>query len=113
MYVHFYVLGALALCIAVGFLYRLSATLFSLGYTYIFLINQPLYQNHYYLICLVSLLVIFVPACAIWLLRAQIAIVYFFGGVAKLNLDWLQSYPLRLAAVGFSQVALTALICSN
>jgi hypothetical protein len=116
MYVHFYALGALALCIAVGFLYRLSATLFALGYTYIFLIDQTLYQNHYYLICLVSLLMIFVPAhrtlsvdarlwpntrssfipaWPLWLLRAQIAIVYFFGGVAKLNLDWLQGYPLR------------------
>ena len=116
MYVHFYALGALALFIAVGFLYRLSATLFALGYTYIFLIDQTLYQNHYYLICLVSLLMIFVPAhrtlsvdarlwpntrssfipaWPLWLLRAQIAIVYFFGGVAKLNLDWLQGYPLR------------------
>ena len=28
-------------------------------------------------------------------MRAQVALVYFFGGVAKLNFDWLRGYPLR------------------
>jgi hypothetical protein len=36
-----------------------------------------------------------VPAWALWLLRAQIACVYFFGGIAKLNGDWLQGEPIR------------------
>ena len=35
------------------------------------------------------------PAWTFWLLRAQIGLVYFFGGVAKLNTDWLQGEPLR------------------
>ena len=106
MYFHFYVLGALGLCIA----------LFAVGYTYFFLLDQAQYQNHYYLICLVSTLMIlvpahralsldaqrrpdlrssFAPAWSLWLLRAQVALVYFFGGVAKLNFDWLRGYPLR------------------
>lgn len=116
MYIHFYLLGALALCIALGFLYRLSAALFALGYTYVFLLDQAQYQNHYYLICLVSLLMIFAPAhralsidawlwpnirssfiptWPLWLLRAQVAIVYCSGGIAKLNFDWLQGFPLH------------------
>ena len=116
MYLHFYLLGLFALCIAVGFLYRLSAVLFAVGYTYVFLIDQAQYQNHYYLICLVSLLMIFVPAnralsvdaylrpairssfiptWPLWLLRAQVAIVYCGGGIAKLNFDWLQGFPLQ------------------
>ena len=115
MYYHFYALGILAFFIAVGFLYRLSATLFFLGFTYVFLLDQARYLNHFYLLSLVSFLMIFVPAhransvdarwrkplrsetvsaWPLWLLRAQIGIVYFFGGVAKLNWDWLRGRPL-------------------
>jgi hypothetical protein len=36
-----------------------------------------------------------VPAWALWLLRFQIAVPYVFGGIAKLNGDWLQGEPLR------------------
>ena len=45
MYFHFYVLGALGLCIALGLFYRLCIALFALGYTYFFLIDQAQYQN--------------------------------------------------------------------
>ncbi len=117
MYVHFLVLGLLALFIAFGFLYRLSATLFFLGYTYIFLAEQAAYQNHYYLICLASFLMIFVPANAAFSLDVklglrkrqhrvahwsrilfcfQVGAVYFFGGIAKLNADWLRGEPMRM-----------------
>ena len=61
MYFHFYVLCALGLCIA----------LFAVGYTYFFLIDQAQYQNHYYLICLVSTLMILVPAHRALSLDAQ------------------------------------------
>jgi vitamin K-dependent gamma-carboxylase len=115
MYGHFYALLALALCIAAGLFYRLSTLLFALGYTYVFLLDQAQYQNHYYLICLISFLLVFipahrnlaldirlfstpastVPAWALWLLRAQMGLVYFYGGIAKLNADWLSAWPLR------------------
>ena len=35
------------------------------------------------------------PAWTLWLLRAQIGIVYFYAGLAKLNADWLQGEPMR------------------
>ncbi len=116
MYGHFYALFALALCIATGLFYRLSTLLFALGYTYVFLLDQAQYQNHYYLICLVSFLLVFVPAhhtlsldtrlfsrsrtttapvWALWLLRAQMGLVYFYGGIAKFNADWLTGWPMR------------------
>src|SRR5262249_47970431 len=38
LYLHFYLLCALALMVAAGFLYRLSAALFFLGFTYVFLL---------------------------------------------------------------------------
>jgi vitamin K-dependent gamma-carboxylase len=106
---HFYALGALAVCIAVGFWYRVSATLFFLGFTYVFLLDKAYYLNHFYLVGLVSFLMIFIPAhrafsidsiwgtrsetapaWALWLLRAQIGIPYFYGGLAKIHGDWLR-----------------------
>lgn len=116
MIVHFWVLGLLALFIAAGFLYRLSAVLFFLGFTYVFLLEQARYQNHTYLICLLAFLAIFlpanraasvdawlrpsirsqsVPAWTLWLARFQVGVPYFFGGIAKLNGDWLRGEPLR------------------
>src|SRR6266404_670642 len=116
LYVHCAVLGILAVFIAVGFLYRISAAFFFLGHTYIFLLDEARYQNHDYLICLFSFLLIFVPAnrafsidallkqklrssvapaWSLWLLRMQIAFVYFYGGIAKINPDWLRGEPMR------------------
>ncbi|MEP7014447.1 MAG: HTTM domain-containing protein [Verrucomicrobiota bacterium] len=116
LYVHWAVLGVLALFIAAGFLYRLSAALFFLGYAYTFLLDEALYVNHTYLICLFSFLLIFVPAhrafsidarlnprlpsktiptWSLWLFRTQMGIVYFFSGVAKVSPDWLRGEPLR------------------
>ncbi|MGE3165931.1 MAG: HTTM domain-containing protein [Planctomycetota bacterium] len=116
MYWHFVGLGLLAIAVALGFCYRLAATLLFLGFTYVFLLDQANYLNHFYLIALVSFLMIFVPAhrdrsldavrkpglrsevvpaWSLWLLRFQIGVPYFFGGVAKLNADWLRGEPIR------------------
>ncbi|MEZ4592923.1 MAG: HTTM domain-containing protein [Chloroflexota bacterium] len=109
-------LGVLAIFIMLGFYYRLSATLFFLGFTYSFLLEQARYLNHFYLIVLLSFLLIWLPlgrvysldarraahgsiqrapAWTLWLLRAQIGIVYFYAGLAKLNADWFQGEPMR------------------
>src|ERR1700736_5281680 len=102
LYVHWILLGVFALFLAVGFLYRISATLFFLSHTYFFLLDQGRYVNHIYLICLFSFLLIFTPAhrafsvdawlwpklrsstapaWSLWLLRGQMGVVYFFAGV--------------------------------
>jgi vitamin K-dependent gamma-carboxylase len=117
LYIHCAVLGVLALFITVGLLYRVSATLFCLGYTYTFLLDEARWVNHTYLICLLSFLLIFVPAnralaidawlfpkkraqttpaWTLWLLRVQVGVVYFFAGVAKLSPDWLHGEPMRI-----------------
>ena len=62
MYIHCAALGVLGLLIAAGFLYRVSAALFFLGFSYTFLLDEGAYLNHIYLICLFSFLSIFVPA---------------------------------------------------
>jgi len=116
MYVHFLVLGVLAACIALGACYRLAAGLFFLGFSYVFLLEQARYLNHLYLVCLLSFLLAIVPAhralsfdawlrphpdsgvvpvWALWLLRFQVAVPYVYGGIAKLNGDWLAGEPIR------------------
>jgi vitamin K-dependent gamma-carboxylase len=103
--------------VMVGFLYRIAAPVYFLAFTYSFLLDQTRYLNHFYLVCLISFLMCFlpaerafsvdallrrnirsavVPAWTLWLLRAQVGIPYFYGGIAKLNSDWMYGgEPMR------------------
>lgn len=115
MYIYYIVLIVLAVCLCIGFFYRISAILFFLGFTYAFLIEKSYYLNHGYLICVLSFWLIWLPANKafsldvlqkrvnfrqwtynwhIYLLIFHMAIVYFFGGLAKMNPDWLQAKPV-------------------
>ena len=116
MYVHFVVIGILALYVALGFFYRISTILFFFAFTYVFLLDQAQYLNHFYLVCLIGFLMMFapahriasldawlspsrrsetVPAWSVWMFRLQFCLVYFYAGVAKLNDDWLRGEPMR------------------
>jgi hypothetical protein len=118
MYSYFLFLGVCAALMAAGCFYRVAAILFALAFTYLFLIDKALYQNHYYLILLLSWIMVILPvdrawsvdawwrrwepcrtapAWSLWLLRFQIGVPYFFGGLAKLNSDWLYGQPMRTA----------------
>lgn len=110
------VFGIMALAgvgVTLGFLYRLSGVLLVLTTSYVFLIDQVNYLNHWYLMVLLSVLMVVVPAhrrwsvdawrlgedrplerWSLWLLRFQVAVPYVFGGIAKLNGDWLAGRPL-------------------
>lgn len=94
-------------CIALGLFYRLSLTTFIVGFSYFFLLDKSYYNNHLYLIILIAIILLLIPAnnslalgskkkkrrpTLMWhlrLLQFQFVAVYFFGGVAKLNGDWL------------------------
>lgn len=118
MYLFFYTMGLLALGVLLGLHYRVCAFLLSLAFTYQFLLDQAYYLNHYYLTCLLALLMAFVPAhhafsldawmrpplrsqtaprWALWLIRFQVGVPYFYGGLAKLAPDWLQCQPMTIA----------------
>ncbi len=118
MYLLFASIGVLAVCIAVGYRYRVCAALFFLSFTYAELIDRTTYLNHHYWMSLAALLMIFPPLnrmwavdawrnpslrddtvqrWVVWALRAQVGVVYAFAGIAKLNPDWLlHAQPMRI-----------------
>ena len=116
MYIVFGGLGFLALMISLGLYYRTASILFFLGYSYVFLIDQATYNNHFYLICLLSFVLALaplgnsysldalrgkvsptekLPAFWLWLIRFHIGVVYFYGGIAKFDPDWLSGMATK------------------
>jgi hypothetical protein len=116
MYLLFASLAILSIMITLGLFYRISTLLFFLGYSYFFLVERAIYNNHYYLICLLSFMLILAPlnrswsldvlrgAVAhtdklpflwLWLFRLHMGIVYFYGGIAKFDHDWLNGLATR------------------
>jgi vitamin K-dependent gamma-carboxylase len=125
MYVHFWALFALALLVGAGLFYRAAAVGLFCAYAYFFLLEQSIYMNHYYLILLLCLLLIWIPAhrafaldrlraggrepvvpfAAVFVLRFQLFVTYFYGALAKLNADWLRAEPMHsVLASGDPQV---------
>ncbi|WP_437293803.1 HTTM domain-containing protein [Sorangium sp. So ce426] len=117
MHALFWALAALALALALGFMFRVAAPLFVVGFTYLQLIDVTTYLNHYYLASLLGLLLAASPAHRAWsidallsrrsersvsaawlyLLRFQVGVVYTFAGLAKAHADWLlHAQPLRI-----------------
>lgn len=100
--------------IGLGFLTRVSSLLFAAVYGYTFALDPLAYNNHYVLIVLVAGWLAIVRSNAIWsvdarlfgaartipfwhqaIFRFQLCVVYFYGGLAKLNGDWLRAEPVR------------------
>ncbi|MEW5677525.1 HTTM domain-containing protein [Flavobacterium enshiense] len=110
MYGYFIAMGILSLLVMVGFRYRLSLALLTVLWSGTYFMQKTSYNNHYYLLMLVALILLFLPAntyasldakrkpslkshtmpvwCS-WVMIAQVAIVYFFATVAKFYPDWL------------------------
>lgn len=116
-----FALAAAALLVMFGLLYRAAIIFFFLGHTYAIHLDQSIFWNHYYIVTLFAFLMIFVPAnrahsldvvfkrvsptdtapaWSLWILRGQMAIAYFFAGVAKINTDWLHGRPMNLYLTG-------------
>jgi len=118
MYLLYGVIAAAASCLMLGVAARASAALGALAFGYAHFCDKSNYLNHYYLITLLLGLLAFLPvdreyslrvwrrpaerrgqvrAWVLYLLRFQIGLVYVFGGLAKLNADWLHhAEPLRI-----------------
>ncbi len=116
MVVQFVVMMVAGIMIAAGAMYRIASIVFALGFTHFFLIDRTNYQNHYYLIVLLSWLMTilpanrlfsmdvlngtvtasgFIPRWCLLLLQFHIALPYVYGGIAKIDGDWLSTEPMR------------------
>ena len=101
-----------AVCITIGIWYRYAITYFFIVFTYFSFMDSTLYNNHIYLISLLSFAMIFlqadvkysykayrkkvleIPKISAWqqyILMFLIALPYFFGGIAKLHSNWLHT----------------------
>ncbi len=117
MYAWFVIMGCLGILVMLGYRYRLSLGLFTLLWTSVYLMQKESYNNHYYLLILVCIIMLWLPAnravsldvkqgrtvaasqmprwCS-WILIAQISIVYLFAVVSKLYPQWLNGQYIRL-----------------
>lgn len=122
----FCALVALAVLIVLGLFYRIAIILFTLGFTYAFLIERMTYLNHFYMIILLGILLSFMPAhryfsldsyfnpkiksekISFWpilLLRFQAEIILVFAGIVKINYEWLvRLMPLKSWLSGFKTI---------
>jgi vitamin K-dependent gamma-carboxylase len=105
MVVHYAVTIFAAFAVAFNFHYRLFSVILFLGYTSLFLFDQTEYINHFYLYCLISFWMMFLPlnksrmvqpAWMLYLVLFHMSLAYFFGGIAKLNPDWLSGTPMDI-----------------
>lgn len=100
LHLHCALMALAAVGVAAGL--RSCAALFGALFAYTVLLDQTTYNNHYYLIVLLSGLLAAVgprggaaPRWHLLLVQAQLLLMYTFAGVAKLNPDWLAGEPLR------------------
>lgn len=116
IYILFTVLLLSSLFVTIGYKYRISIIAFLLSFLYIELIDITYYLNHYYFVSLVGFILIFLPANScfsldavkkgerksipnwtILIIKFQVAVVYIFAGLAKLNFDWMiEAMPLAI-----------------
>ncbi len=118
MYLPFILMAVCSVLITIGLAYRPAIILFFLAFTYVELLDQTYYLNHYYFVSLMSFLLIWLPLNRAWAMdslfrpktycthvprwsilsiQLLLVIVYFYAGIAKLQSDWLaQALPLKL-----------------
>jgi hypothetical protein len=108
----------LGIAVALGWRFKVTAPLFALAFTYLFLLEKAHYLNHAYLFTWLAWLLVLTPAWrefsldvrrrptewapvapawSVYLFPLLMGIVYFFGGIAKMNYDWLiRAMPLHM-----------------
>ncbi|HVH43108.1 MAG TPA: HTTM domain-containing protein [Labilithrix sp.] len=116
MYFVYATIALAAMSLAVGWRSRTSAAVACALFTYTHACDKTNYLNHYYLLSLLLGLAAVLPlgaalsidsarsgssrsvsAWMLWLVRFQIGLVYFYGGVGKLETDWLlRAMPLQI-----------------
>ncbi|PCJ98894.1 MAG: hypothetical protein COA50_01260 [Flavobacteriaceae bacterium] len=109
MYFYFILMGTLGVLVTLGYKYRFSIIAFTVLWTGVYLMQKTSYNNHYYLLILISFIMVFFPANRAvsldakyhpsiktnampnwvkWTIVAQLFIVYTYATLAKLYIDW-------------------------
>ncbi|MFS4454904.1 HTTM domain-containing protein [Maribacter sp. 2304DJ31-5] len=117
MYFYFVLMGLLGICITIGYRYRWSIIAFTVLWTGCYLMQKTAYNNHYYLLILISFLMCFFPAnrsrsidtrsgdiqekhsmphYVKWIIVLQLLIVYVYASIAKLYGDWLDFSMIKI-----------------
>ncbi|WP_298237386.1 HTTM domain-containing protein [uncultured Algibacter sp.] len=112
MYGYFGIMSVFGLLIMVGYKYRLAMISFTIMWTGTYLMQKTSYNNHYYLLVILSVIMVFLPANRYasmdvklnpdlksysmpqwvkWVVVLQLFIVYTYASVAKLYPDWLNA----------------------
>ncbi|TDQ32502.1 HTTM domain-containing protein [Zeaxanthinibacter enoshimensis] len=117
MYFYFFIMGTLGILITLGYRYRWSMIAFTIMWTGVYLMQKSSYNNHYYLLILISFLMCFFPASRShsldirrnpelktdsiyayvkWIFVLQLLIVYTYAALAKCYADWLDTTFIEL-----------------
>ncbi len=117
MYVYYLIMGIFGLFVMLGYRYRFSIIAYTILWTGTYLMQKASYNNHYYLLVILSTLMCIQPAanyCSIdakrnpkiikqsmpqwctYIVIIQMAIVYTFASVAKWYPDWLDTSVIEL-----------------
>ena len=121
MYAYYILMGIFGLLIMVGYKYRFSMLMFALMWTATYLMQKSSYNNHYYLLSILSFLMVLMPAnryasidvklkpklkrismpawCK-WVFVLQLLILYTYATVAKLYPDWLDTTFIKILMKG-------------
>ncbi|EPR74039.1 Vitamin K-dependent gamma-carboxylase [Winogradskyella psychrotolerans RS-3] len=117
MYAYYIVMGIFGLFIMLGYKYRFSMLMFAFMWTATYLMQKSSYNNHYYLLMLLSFLMVFLPAnryasldvklnpslksismpswCK-WVFVLQLFILYTYASAAKFYPDWLDGSVMEI-----------------
>lgn len=117
MIFYFIAMGTCGLMIMLGLFYRFASVLFFILWTGAYVMQKSEYNNHYYLLVLLSAVMAIMPAhknrsldvkfgfakreelcpnICIWFFIIQILIVYVFASLNKVNADWLAAKPIGI-----------------
>lgn len=117
MYVYYILMGVFGVFVTIGFRYRISMFAFAVLWTGTYVMQKSAYNNHYYLMVLLSFVMVFLPAhkryaidakrnpqivknsmpqwCSL-IFIAQMAVFYTYASIAKWYPDWLDTTVVEI-----------------
>ena len=116
MYYYFAIMGLFGFLVMIGYKYRWSMLGFAILWAGVYFMQKASYNNHYYLLMVLSFVMVLVPANTYlsvdvlqnpknksvkmynwqkWLVIGLMTIAYIFGAINKVYADWLHAIPVQ------------------